>query len=136
MQGQAPDLHKTMQTKTSYGVHMTKSILYLLTPGFTGRKGRREYCPECAEIWGLLSYYPAIKETLDIRALPIDKPRAEMVELLGDSHQNCPTLVLMTDAPEGVRAQTANGHSFIDNARDIGLYFAAIYGTANPRGHY
>ena len=120
---------------------MTKPILYLLAPGFKGRgfdeigpnKGRREYCPECAEMWGILSYFPAIKEALDIRYMPIEKPRIEMVKLLDEDHQNCPTLVLGEAAPEGVVTQTANGHVFIDNARDIGNYFAAIYGTPFPR---
>lgn len=112
---------------------MNIPILYLLAPGFEGR-GRREYCPECAEMWGLLAYFPAIKEAVDIRYMPIDRPRPEMVEMLGQAHQNCPTLVLSEAAPEGVRTQTANGHVFIDNVRDIGMYFAHVYGTPFPRG--
>ena len=50
---------------------MSKDILFLLPPGFEDNE-RREFCPECAELWGVLSYYPAIKDyafdaTLDAR---------------------------------------------------------------------
>ena len=51
---------------------MTRDTLYLLPPGFVDND-RREYCPECAEIWGVLSYYPAIKESVDILYQPIDR---------------------------------------------------------------
>lgn len=112
---------------------MTKPILYLLAPGFIGKKGRREYCPECAEIWGVLSYFPDIKDALDIRYMPLEKPRGEMVGVLGEKHQNCPTLVLAESALNGFPAPRANGYAFIDNARDIGAYFAHAYGAAYPR---
>ena len=36
-----------------------RDTLFLLPPGFADNN-RREYCPECAEIWGVLSYYPAL----------------------------------------------------------------------------
>jgi hypothetical protein len=114
---------------------MTKDILFLLPAGFEDN-GRREYCPECAEIWGVLSYYPEIQETLDIRYQPIAKPRAELVEMLGVENQNCPTLVLAPDseAGENVTVKSNNGHRFLDNARDIGKYFADRHGSAWPRG--
>ncbi|WP_411816755.1 DUF3088 family protein [Hyphococcus sp. DH-69] len=113
---------------------MTRDVLFLLPPGFSAN-GRREFCPECAEIWGVLSYYPAIKESLDIRYQPIDRPRLELTGLLGDDHQNCPTLLLGDNSDAGdTPVQTANGARFIDNARDIAKYFAHRYGTAFPRG--
>ncbi|WP_409432061.1 DUF3088 family protein [Litorimonas sp. RW-G-Af-16] len=115
---------------------MTRDILFLLPPGFADNS-RREYCPECAEMWGLLSYFPAIKEAVDIRYQPIDKPRAEMVELLGDKNQNCPTLCLAEDAPafEDCGIMTRRGQRFLNNARDIGKYYAARFGTPMPRGN-
>jgi len=77
---------------------MTRDTLFLLAPGFFDNE-RREYCPECAEIWGVLGYYPAIKASLEIIYQPIAKPRADIVALLGDKNQNCPTLVLSADSP-------------------------------------
>ena len=64
-----------------------RDILFLLAPGFED-KNRREYCPECAELWGVLSYFPAIKEAVEIRYQSIGRPRAAMVDLLGDENQN------------------------------------------------
>ena len=114
---------------------MARDQLFLLAPGFEDNN-RREYCPECAELWGLLSYFPSIKETVDIQFQPIARPRADMVALMGEAHQNCPTLVLDAEAPVGALAdvKTINGVRFIDNARDIGKYFADLYGTPFPRG--
>ncbi|MEP1230163.1 MAG: DUF3088 family protein [Litorimonas sp.] len=115
---------------------MSKDTFFLLAPGFED-KGRREYCPECAEVWGLLSYFPAIKHSADIQYQPIAKPRAQMVQILGDKNQNCPTLVLHADSPsfENCGIMQKNGHRFINNARDIGLYYAQRFATPAPRGH-
>lgn len=112
-----------------------RDILFLLPPGFEDNE-RREYCPECAEMWGLLSYFPAIKDSLTISYQPIHKPRAEMVALLGDKNQNCPTLVLHEDSPEfeNCGIMQMRGQRFINNARDIGCYYAARFGTPFPRG--
>jgi hypothetical protein len=112
---------------------MTRDILFLLPPGFLA-DGRREYCPECAELWGVLHYYPALIHALDIRYQPIERPRAEMVAFLGEAHQNCPTLMLADDAPDHAVVQRAGAVRLIDNARDIGVYFAYRFGAAHPRG--
>jgi len=114
---------------------MSKDILFLLAPGFADND-RREYCPECAEIWGVLSYFPAILEAVDIRYQPIERPRPELAGYLGDANQNCPTLMLADASDTGPHAtiKTQNGARFLDNARDIGKYFAHRYGTPFPRG--
>lgn len=114
---------------------MERDILFLLAPGFE-ENGRREFCPECAEIWGVLSYFPAIKDSLEIRYQPIKKPRPELAGLLGEANQNCPTLMLAGGADAGPYAEVreANGARFLDNARDIAKYFAHVFGTPFPRG--
>jgi hypothetical protein len=114
---------------------MTKDILFLLAPGFEDN-GRREFCPECAELWGVLSYFPAIREALDIRYEPLAHPRAGLTALLGEGEWSCPALVLAAGADAGPQAivKTANGARFLDNARDIAKYFAHRYGTPFPRG--
>lgn len=114
---------------------MKKPILFLLAPGFEDNE-RREYCPECAEMWGVLSYYPAIKEAVDIRYETIAHPRAGLVKLLGEGRHNCPTLVLPkgTKIPNGVRVKTGNGYDYLPSAKVIGIYFSKLYGTPVPRG--
>jgi hypothetical protein len=114
---------------------MTKDTLFLLPPGFEDND-RREFCPECAEMWGVLSYYPAIKESLEICYVGISHPRGPIVDVLGDGKWNAPTLILAE--PKAVtgdfRTKTENGVSYLDSARQIAKYFAAKFGTAMPRG--
>lgn len=115
---------------------MSHDTLFMLPPGFEDNN-RHEYCPECVEMWGLLSMFPSIKESLDVSYAPIHKPRPDMVDILGDKNQNCPTLVLHTDSPrfENCGIMTYRGHDFINNARDIGKYYFHRYGTPWPRGN-
>ncbi len=114
---------------------MSKDILFLLPPGFEDNE-RREFCPECAELWGVLSYYPAIKEALDIRYVGITHPRGPICDFLGEGNWNAPTLVLAPDneafASRGL--EQSNGHFHLGSARAIAAYFAARFGTAMPRG--
>jgi len=112
-----------------------RDLLFMLPPGFSDHN-RREFCPECAELWGLLSWFPALHETLEVHYQPIEKPRPEMTDLLGAEYQNCPTLVLTPESPSALESdqKIANGHRFLDNARAIGRYYAARFGTPIPRG--
>ena len=114
---------------------MSKDRIFLLPPGFEDND-RREYCPECAEMWGILSWFPAIKESLEIIYVPIEKPRAVMSAVLGDKNQNAPTLILHADSPEfdNCGIMQYRGQHFINNARDIGKYYAKRFGTPYPRG--
>ena len=114
---------------------MTRDTLFLLPPGFLDN-GRREFCPECAEIWGFLHYFPAIRETLDIRYEEIAHPRAGLVALLGEGRWNCPTLVLAPDAPymDHQDVKISNGRSYLGSARAIARYYALRFGTPVPRG--
>ena len=113
---------------------MSRDTLFLLPPGFHDR-GERQFCPECAEIWGLLSWYPAIFHSLTVTYVPIQKPRAAMVDMIGDKNQNAPTLVLSDDSPtfDNCGIMMMRGHRFINNARDIARYYAHRFGTPLPR---
>lgn len=111
---------------------MNRDTLFLLPPGFEAR-GERQYCPECAEVWGLLAYYPAIRETLDVVYQPVAHPRPDLAAQLGEGQWNCPTLILGALSPDGAGVKTSNGRRYIDNARDLGRYWAVLYGTAVPR---
>tara|TARA_R110000851_G_scaffold14645_3_gene49388 strand:+ start:122 stop:469 length:348 start_codon:yes stop_codon:yes gene_type:complete len=114
---------------------MPKDVLFLLPPGFED-KGRREFCPECAEIWGVLSYFPAIRDALDIVHVGLDHPRSEIVTLLGEGNHNAPTLVLHPDTQvhPDLDVQEANGLRYLPSARSIARHFAHRYGTPVPRG--
>ena len=109
-----------------------RDSLFLLAPGFED-KGQRQYCPECAEIWGVLAYYPAIRDSLDIVYQSLSHPRKGLTDILGDGRWNCPTLILSPDSPDGPYVKYQGEERYIDNARDIGRYWASLYGTALPR---
>ncbi len=111
-----------------------KDILFLLPADFDDR-GAPWYCRECAEVRGLLAYYPQLADRLDVRVMDYPRPRATMVEMLGEAHQNCPTLVIADDArelPGHITVGTSNGRRFVDNAKAIGEYLAAAYGIGRP----
>lgn len=86
-------------------------------------------------MWGVLSYFPAIREAVEICYEPIEHPRHGLTLHLGEGRWNCPTLILHEGADAGAASvREANGRRFLDNARDIGKYFAHRYGTPFPRG--
>ena len=66
-----------------------KDQLFLLPNDFFDN-GRHEYCPECAEMWGIINYFPIIRPSLEIIYVSIDKPRKKLVDMIGHENQNCP----------------------------------------------
>ena len=52
------------------------------------------YCPDCVLIEGLLSYYPKLRNELEVNYLDFARPRKVLVDLLGEANQGCPVLVL------------------------------------------
>jgi len=73
---------------------MKKFILFLLKPGFYDNKEGPFFCPECATVEGFLKYVPELENQIDVRRVDFQKPRKEIVEMLGVSHQGCPVLLL------------------------------------------
>lgn len=114
---------------------MTRDMIFMLPPGFIANE-RHEFCPECAELFGSLSYYPAIRDAVDIVHVSIAHPRVPITDLLGEGRFNAPTLVMAggTSSPDGVSFKTANGRKYIDSARGIAALWAARYGIAVRRG--
>lgn len=71
--------------------------LFLLKPDFRDLNrtdGKLYFCPDCAIIEGLLSYYPRLRNELEVHYLDFARPRKVLVELLGEANQSCPVLVL------------------------------------------
>lgn len=114
---------------------MPRDTIFMLPPGFEDNS-QRQFCPECAELFGLLAYYPAIRDAVEIVHIGITHPRAPITDVLGEGNFNAPTLVLAsgTDTPDGVSFKTANGRKYIDSTRGIAALWAARYGIAARRG--
>lgn len=117
------------------GNPMSHDRLYLIRPGFFHEERGPFYCPGCAEVRGLLEHYPFLKERVSLHYVDFDRPRSELVTLLGTENQSCPVLILSRNPedlplPPGLRR--ANGLAFVEGAREIGEYFALAHGSGSP----
>ncbi len=113
---------------------MTRDTLFLLRPDFLDG-GEKFYCPECAEVNGVLSFYPQLRERVDVRLVDFPRPRGEVIALIGEPNQSCPVLVLAGAPVAGlkdVEVGNFHGRSFIAGARDIGRYFAHVWHIGKP----
>jgi hypothetical protein len=107
--------------------------LYLLKPDFLD-KGKVYFCPGCAQVEGMLSFYPALREKIDVFYLDFPRPRAGLVTEIGEENQGCPTLVLGGEhgIPAGVTVTEAKGRRFISAPIEICRYLAGVYGVGEP----
>lgn len=112
-----------------------KDTLYFLKPNFFTETKGPFYCPGCAELAGLLEWFPQLKSTLDLRYLDYPRPRKELVEILGAENQSCPVL-LVHEPPAGpwdnLAIQAANTHFFVEGARSIARYLSAVHHIPLP----
>ena len=114
---------------------MSQDQLYLLKPDFLDGDSRPYFCPGCAEVVGLLEFYPQLKERVELHYVDFPRPRPELAGLLGEENQSCPVLVLKTVPPAlplGLNVQQANGQTFVEGAKEIADYFAHVCGTGIP----
>lgn len=51
------------------------------------------YCKDCMTIEGLLASFPDLAANIDIIRVPWPRPRALVVEAIGEANQNLPALV-------------------------------------------
>jgi hypothetical protein len=113
---------------------MALDTLFLLRHQFSDGPAHNYYCPDCAMIEGVLAYYPAVRQQLNVRYADFQRPRPEVVERLGSENQSCPVLILdPSSQPAGdVPVQTANGQRFIAGWRGIAAYLHDRYDAGQP----
>ena len=106
----------------------------MLRPGFDDG-GVSWFCPYSAQVIGFLTYYPAVRDTLEVCELGFARPRRPVSELLGEEHQALPILILAgppaTDLPD-VEVRQAGGHWFVERTLHILRYLAATRGVPGP----
>ncbi len=110
---------------------MNRDILFMLYPESVKTDGKYRYCPDCAQVAGYLSFYPAVERALDIRFVAPPRPRPEIIAVLGEEHQGAPVLVLDANAPSlpGIACKEASGRRFIDDPKDILAYLGHRFPT-------
>jgi hypothetical protein len=110
-----------------------KDRLYLLKPNFLDQ-GKAYFCPGCAQVEGMLSFYPGIREKIEVHYIEFPRPRARLVAEIGEENQGCPKLVLGGEhaIPQKVTAGDARGRRFISEPIEICRYLASAYGVGEP----
>jgi hypothetical protein len=108
---------------------MVKDVLFLLDPHSHVVANYPRFCPACAMVSGYLDFYPHVQALIEVHTVSPVRPRAAIVEILGDENQGSPVLILKADSvvPEGVETQEHNGLRFIDNERQILRYLGKAY---------
>ncbi len=112
-----------------------KDRLYLLKHGFTDKEAGPFFCPNCSLVEGMLSYYPALREEIEIHYIDFPRPRPSLVTELGEENQGAPKLVLgdnQRTVPMGVTVSEINGRRFVSNDIEICRYLAKTYGVGEP----
>ncbi len=114
---------------------MARDVLFVLRPSFSDR-GAVWFCPYSAQVMGFLSYYPEVRQTVELRELDFPRPRRPMVELVGEEHQSAPLLVLAeggepAEVPD-VTIGRAGGRAFVEKTIEILRYLAATRGLPAP----
>lgn len=107
--------------------------LFVFRPGFTDQD-TTYFCPFSAQIIGFLTYYPQVRDSLEIVELDFPKPRKALVDLVGEDHQAAPLLVLGGEpvpVPR-VTVSEANGHRFVEKTIEILRYLAATRSVPGP----
>lgn len=113
-----------------------KDILFLLAPGFTDNGTGPYYCGDSAPVEGLLSFFPSLRDDVDVRYIEAPRPRQAIVALIGNANQSAPVLVLgegRTLADATIAPREYEGRRFIDNEGEIRRYLSSEYGVATAR---
>lgn len=71
-----------------------KPKLFVLKMPFEDGLGKMWLCSHCAMIEGSLAVNPHWHEHIDFKRIEFERPREELVTLLGEEHQWLPVLIL------------------------------------------
>ncbi len=111
--------------------------LFLLQPGFADvvLESRPYVCMECSALEGIIAHFPVLLDHVDVERIAFARPRARLVELLGDGAQGCPVLVLAAvpdHAQADVQVSAATGSAYVVGAAAITNHLANAYGLPRP----
>lgn len=113
--------------------------LFLLKPNFKDiRVDSTEqdyYCPHCAMVEGVLTYYPSLREIIEVIHIDFQRPRNQLVELVGEENQGCPNLVISKQTNSNVQTDYFNSYNdvlFVNKKELIVKYLADKYKIGKP----
>jgi hypothetical protein len=114
---------------------MNYDQLFLLKPNFLDKGKGPFFCPGCAQMLGLLEFYPELRRSLSVHYVDFPRPRPELVALLGEANQSCPVLVLKAvppGLPSKIKVQKTNNFAFVEGADEIAEYLARVHKIGIP----
>jgi hypothetical protein len=113
---------------------MAKHKLFILKPGFYDGDEGPFYCPHSAAIEGILKYLPDLEEKVDVSRIDFQRPRVEVIELIGEENQGSPVLVLAenSETPPGAGVYNKTGRAFIHGTMEIGNFLSKSFGVMRP----
>ena len=107
-----------------------KDQLYLLRPGFHNAGMGPLYCSDSAPVEGVLSFFPQLRQLVDVHYLEFPRPREALVKALGVENQSLPVLVLAADralkSPDLV-PRSAHGKHYFAEEKSIRQYLSTQY---------
>ncbi|WP_210493738.1 DUF3088 domain-containing protein [Microvirga antarctica] len=108
--------------------------LFVLTPGFADPAfpGRRFYCWHCALLEGVLASFPHLAARLEVVRVAWPRPRADVIALVGESHQSLPLLVLGTETLPDVPAEQNGSVRFVADKDAILRALTIRHGFPEP----
>ncbi len=108
--------------------------LFMLRPGFYDGSRGPLYCGDSLGVEGLLSFFPSLRQKIEVHYVDAPRPRTDIVALIGPEHQSAPVLVLSPgQAPPGeIPVKTSGTLHFIDDPEAICAYLSATYAVGLP----
>ncbi|MES1975437.1 MAG: DUF3088 domain-containing protein [Pseudomonadota bacterium] len=104
-----------------------KDQLYLMRPGFTNAGLGPFYCGDSVSVEGMLSFFPELREKIDVHYIAFPRPRQPLIDALGDQYQSVPVLILgdqSTLLDVGAETRKARGRRFYDDEKKIRQYLS------------
>ena len=113
---------------------MSKHTLFLLTPGFFDGDEGPFFCPHSASVEGLLKYVPDLESILDVHRISFQRPRQDVIKLLGEENQGTPVLILDqgTEIPAEAQVSASTGRAFFLGEIEIGKFLHREFEIMKP----
>jgi hypothetical protein len=88
------------------------------------------YCSDSAPVEGVLSFFPQLRQLVDIHYLEFPRPREPLVNALGEQNQSLPVLILAANRKvkdKELQPNHTNGKWFFTDESSIRRYLSTQY---------
>ncbi|WP_140724450.1 DUF3088 domain-containing protein [Pseudomonas sp. Hp2] len=113
---------------------ISKPILFLLEHEFEdpSQRGQRFFCRHSLLLEGALASLPGLRERLDVRHVDFPRPRRDVIDVVGESNQSLPKLVLPAEIRSTHAGGEHEGRQYISGTEPILAALGELYGIAQP----